>query len=263
MLINTRREPLIRSGNLEVRLTSSFAELDEAMRLRYEVFNLELMEGLESSYDKGYDSDAYDAWCDHLIVSDLELGRVVGTYRLLRRSQAGRNIGFYSENEFDLENLKRIPGEFMELGRSCIAVSHRSFSTINLLWAAIGQYAIRHQVEFMFGCGSLHCSSIEEVQPLYTWLRERHLAPEKFRVRPLESCRMDVSDDYILEEDPRRVQRRLTPIMKGYLRAGAMIGGAPAYDAEFGTADVLVLLEVGKMTERYKHHYVCEAQGYR
>lgn len=213
---------------------------------------------LESSYDKGYDSDAYDAWCDHLIVRDLELDRVVGTYRLLRRSQAERNIGFYSENEFDLENLKRLPGEFMELGRSCIAVSHRSFSTINLLWAAI-----RHQVEFMFGCGSLHCSSIEEVQPLYTWLRERHQAPEKFRVRPLESCRMEVSDDHVLDEDPRQVQRRLTPIMKGYLRAGAMIGGAPAYDAEFGTADVLVLLEVGRMTERYKDHYVCEAQGYR
>lgn len=263
MLINTRHAPLIRSGNLEVRLAGTFAEMDEAMRLRYEVFNLELMEGLESSYDKGYDSDAYDAYCDHLIVRDLDLNRVVGTYRLLKRSRAERNIGFYSENEFDLRNLKKFSGEFMELGRSCIAGSHRSFSTINLLWAAIGRYAIDNNVSFMFGCGSLHCSSVEEIQPLYTYLRERHLAPENFRVHPLESCRMNVLEDHVLEEEPRRILRRLTPMMKGYLRAGAMIGGAPAYDAEFGTADLLVLLEVDKMTERYKHHYVCEAQGYR
>jgi putative hemolysin len=52
------------------------------------------------------------------------------------------------------------------------------------------------------------------------------------------------------------MSRRLSPVMKGYLRAGAVICGAPAFDAEFGTADVLVLLEMEKLTARYKNHYV-------
>lgn len=81
------------------------AELDAAMRLRFEVFNLELQEGLCSSYERGYDKDAYDAYCDHLIVKDLELDEVVGTYRFLRQSVADKQIGFYSENEFNLSNL--------------------------------------------------------------------------------------------------------------------------------------------------------------
>src|SRR5215468_8016950 len=116
-----RNAPLIRAGNLEVKLATNLTELDAAMRLRFEVFNLELQEGLVSSYDRGYDTDAYDAYCDHLIVKDLAGGKVVGTYRLLRGAQARRHIGFYSENEFDLGNLKRMPGELLELGRSCIA----------------------------------------------------------------------------------------------------------------------------------------------
>ncbi len=252
--------PLIRTGALEVRLATTFAEIDAAMRLRFEVFNLELQEGLRSSYDKGYDSDAYDAYCDHLIVKDLELDKVVGTYRLLRQSQAKKQIGFYSENEFDLSNLKRLPGELLELGRSCIAGTHRSFATINLLWSAIGRYAAQHNISFLFGCGSLHYSDIEEVQPIYSYLRAHHFAPEKYRVRPLASCRMEVDDAAHEKVDARAVQRRLSPILKGYLRTGAMICGAPAYDAEFGTADVLVLLEIEKMAGRYRQHYIAEAQ---
>ena len=63
MLASTQRaaSPLISSGSLEVRLAENFQEVDEATRLRFEVFNLELNEGLLSSWDRGYDSDPYDA----------------------------------------------------------------------------------------------------------------------------------------------------------------------------------------------------------
>src|SRR5262245_59490235 len=114
----------LRTAALEVKLATSFAELDAALRLRFEVFNLELQEGLSASYERGYDTDAYDAWCDHLIVKDLTSDAVVGTYRLLRGSVAASQLGFYSENEFDLARLKRLPGEMLELGRSCVARSH-------------------------------------------------------------------------------------------------------------------------------------------
>jgi putative hemolysin len=99
----------LRQHNLEVSLATTFAELDAALRLRFEVFNLELQEGLSASYERCYDRDAYDAWCDHLIVKDLTSGAIVGTYRLLRGSVATRNLGFYSENEFDLSALHRLP----------------------------------------------------------------------------------------------------------------------------------------------------------
>ncbi|MDX2034738.1 MAG: GNAT family N-acyltransferase [Blastocatellia bacterium] len=252
----------IRSGSLEVRLATSFIEIDAAMRLRFEVFNLELQEGLLSSFDRGYDSDAYDSYCDHLVVNDLPTGRIVGTYRLLRRSVADRNIGFYSENEFDLSNLRRLPGELVELGRSCIARSHRSFATINLLWTAITQYAIEHNAPYLFGCGSLHTSNRQEVARIYSWLRENHFAPEKFRVHPVPSCRMELEEGADAAHD-RETIRKVSPIIKGYLRAGARVCGAPAYDEEFGTADVPILMEMERMAGRYKQHYAVEADARR
>ena len=253
--------PLIRAGNLEVRTATNFAEIDAAMRLRYEVFNLELEEGLESSYERGYDTDAYDAYCDHLIVIDMNSNSIVGTYRLLRRSIADRNIGFYSDNEFDLSNLRKIPGELLELGRSCIAASHRSFATISLLWAAICEYAITHNANYMFGCASLHVSDIEEVQQIYTYLKANYQAPSQYYVHPLQSCSMPVNDDSPVDMDPRIVSKKIPTILKGYLRAGAKICGRPAYDAEFGTADLLVLHELSRMTARYKQHYITGARN--
>jgi len=258
--IDAQDSVLIRTGAFEVKLASTLAELDAAMRLRFEVFNLELQEGLSSSYDKGYDSDHYDSYCDHLIIKDLKLDKVVGTYRLLRQSVAEQQIGFYSENEFDLSNLKKLPEGLLELGRSCIAGTHRTYATINLLWNAIGRYATQYDLGYLFGCGSLHYSEIEEVQPIYSYLRRRYLAPEKFRVYPLESCRMAVSDELREMPESGMVLRKLSPIMKGYLRAGALICGPPAFDAEFGTADVLVLLEMKTMAGRYRQHFMEEAQ---
>ncbi len=252
---------MIRAGNLEVKLASNMAELDAAMRLRFEVFNLELQEGLISSYDRGYDTDAYDAYCDHLIVKDTASGEVVGTYRLLRGEEAERHIGFYSENEFDLSNLKRLGGETLELGRSCVAASHRSFATLNLLWSAIAKYAVERNLRHLFGCASLHISSASEVQRVYSYLRANHYAPEKYRVYPVESCRMAISEEVGESVDSRAATRLLSPILKGYLRAGAMICGAPAYDAEFGTADVLAILELEKMARRYKQRYLAGAEA--
>ncbi len=260
--IQTQQIHAIRTGKLEVRLATTIAELDAAMRLRFEVFNLELQEGLLSSYERGYDTDAYDAYCDHLIVKDLELCEVVGTYRLLRQTVANKNIGFYSENEFDLSQLKlavgSAGGELLELGRSCIAQTHRSFSTINLLWNAITRYAADRGISHLFGCGSLHLADLEQVRRVYGYLKAKHFAPEKYRVYPLANCRMSVGEDSAGESNARETMKLISPILKGYLRTGAVVCGAPAYDEEFGTADVLVLMEMTNLARRYSQHYTVE-----
>lgn len=260
--IQTQQIQPIRIGKLEVKLATTMAELNAAMRLRFEVFNLELDEGLRSSYERGYDTDAYDVYCDHLIVTDLELDEVVGTYRLLRQQVAEKNIGFYSENEFNLENLKQTvketDGELLELGRSCIAQTHRSFATINLLWNAIARYAAKRGISHIFGCGSLHLADEAQVQQVYAYLKAKHFALEEYRVYPLASCRMRLSEDDVAPVDTRTTMKSISPILKGYLRTGAVVCGAPAYDQEFGTADVLVLMEMTNLADRYRQHYELE-----
>jgi putative hemolysin len=250
-LLTSASPALARSGTLEARLAASFAEVDAAMRLRFEVFNLEMNEGLLASYSRGYDTDAYDAYCDHLIVKDRATGAVVGTYRVLSKSRALAGIGFYSENEFDLTRLKRLPGEMLELGRSCVARSHRAAGVIGLLWQAIGQYAVSRGARYLFGCASLHSATPAEVRPLYASLR---------RVEPVESCRMRLGEDgpEMSEAERRAAARALPTVIKGYLRAGGVVCGPPAYDAAFGTADVFVLMETARMAARYRARYLDE-----
>src|SRR6266699_5695558 len=64
------------------RLARNRDDIRAAQSLRFQVFNLELNEGLEQSYATGLDEDPFDAVCDHLIVEHLPSANVVCTYRL-------------------------------------------------------------------------------------------------------------------------------------------------------------------------------------
>jgi putative hemolysin len=148
----------------------------------------------------------------------------------------------------------------MELGRSCIASAYRSFSVINLLWRAITLYAIEHRIGYLFGCCSLHCSTAEQTQPIYSYLRARHYAPEAYRVYPRDSYRMAALDDESEDFDGSPAPRTIPPLLKGYLRAGAVICGPPAFDPEFGVVDVFALQDMERLTNRYLRRYRAESR---
>lgn len=255
-MLATTSHVLVSTPAFEIKIADSLQEIEAALRLRFEVFNLEMKEGLQSSFETGFDSDVYDTFCDHLIVKEKTSGRIVGTYRLLRQTKAEQHIGFYSENEFDLSSLKKNTGSSLELGRSCVAKEFRSIAVINLLWSGIARYIEMHGITHLFGCASLHSTDPRNIAPAYYFLINNHLAPKEFWVTPRVNCRIDVSSIHISESDQRASFSSLPPLMKGYLRLGAVICGEPAVDREFGTTDFLILVDTAKITKRYKEHYV-------
>ncbi len=250
---------LCSTSTFEVKIADSLDEIDAALRLRFEVFNLELKEGLQSSFESGFDSDVYDTFCDHLIVKETATGRIVGTYRLLTQEKAEKHIGFYSENEFDLSALRSVPGRFLELGRSCVAKPFRSLAVINLLWTGIAKYLELHNITHLFGCASFHTSDPQEIAASYAYLKLYHSMSEGFDVHPQEHCRMDLPFRFLTSHQIEKAFDSFPPLMKGYLRLGAKICGEPAYDKEFGTTDFLIVLETERITEKYKRHYVKSA----
>src|SRR5881397_1349610 len=155
-------------ADFEVKIATEQREIEQAQRLRFQVFNLELNKGLRTSYAHGLDIDEFDPFCDHLLVRDLKSGDVVGTYRLMRGSQARQHIGFYSEKEFDLSQIKLLDGELMELGRSCARKDFRDRALIPLMWEAIAHYVKKHRIKFLFGCGSLYTTNPEEVSECFS-----------------------------------------------------------------------------------------------
>jgi len=238
-------------GDFEVKIATEPSEIEQAQRLRFEVFNLELNKGLKSAYQHGLDIDEFDPFCDHLIVREIKSGDVVGTYRLLRGSQARRNIGFYSEKEFDLSRIKQLDGELMELGRSCARKDFRDRALIPLMWEAITEQVRTHKVRYLFGCGSLYSTGAAEVSAFYALLKNRYFADDSCRVQPLENCRFKALIDDLPMGDEQGLFQKLPSLIKGYLRIGALVCGPPALDAEFGTADFFLLLDFGAMKEEY------------
>src|SRR5512142_374233 len=165
-------------SELEIKITNDEHDIREAQKLRFHVFNLEMHKGLNGSYERGLDSDDFDPFCDHLIVRDRASQAIVGTYRLLLGSQAKKNIGFYSEREFNLTKIKSLEGELLELGRSCARKDFRDRALIPLMWEAIAQYVKDHRVRYLFGCGSLYTTDAAEVRQCFSLLKRRYYADE-------------------------------------------------------------------------------------
>lgn len=242
-------------SDFEIKITTDRNEIQEAQRLRFQVFNLEMKKGLGTSYDHGLDVDDFDPCCEHLIVRDPKSRDVVGTYRLLLGSQARRHIGFYSEREFNLENIKKLDGELLELGRSCARKDFRDKALIPLMWEAIAHYVKTHQVGFLFGCGSLYTTEAQEVSEQFSLLKRKYYAPPALRVQPVTECRFEGLVDDVKVHDEQSLFSKLPSLIKGYLRLGAVVCGPPALDREFGTTDFLVLLDMRKLSSEYLRRF--------
>lgn len=227
-----------------VRTSREPDEIIDAQRLRYQVFATEGGAFLPQARD-GRDIDDFDVYCDHLIVTEEATGETVGTYRLL---PPGRRRMLYSDTEFDLSALDRLRPAMIEAGRACVHPDHRDGAAIGTLWSGIADYLRRTGHRYLVGCCSL---SLDEggAQAAAVWdrVRDKHLAPENLRVTPkLPWDNHDV---------PRAAKVRIPPLLRGYLRLGAVACGPAAYDPDFGTADLLMLLDLERLNHRYARYF--------
>ena len=218
------------------RLAASPADLRAAQALRFEVFNLELDEGLVHSYDTGLDADPFDEICDHLIVEDPTDGSVVGTYRLQTGQRARSGLGYYSAREFDFSPFEAARSEILELGRACIHAHHRNFAVLNLLWKGIGSYARDHGARYLIGCSSFTTQDAAVGAAAYLQLLP-HLALPAWRTQPWPefACPLEA----VAAPAPR-----IPRLLSAYLALGSAICGPPALDREFKTVDFLTWVDV-------------------
>ncbi len=234
----------IREGRYEVRFAASERELDELLRLRFAVFNLELGEGLESSYATGRDRDEFDAVCHHLIVTDLRDGAVIGTYRLQTGAMAASHLGFYSDGEFDLSTLTAdVLGSAIEVGRACVLRPYRNRRVLYLLWRGLAAYLQHRGKRALFGC-----SSITSQDPALG-LAALRLLEREGRVHP--SVRVLPRPGWVCEASAEALAAvppvSLPILFRTYLRYGARVCGPPALDRDFKTIDFLTYLDTAEL----------------
>ena len=214
------------------------------------------------------DFDRFDPECDHLLVVDRSAGAnpddyVVGTYRLIRRSVAARQGGFYTRSEFNIDKIEAMPGEILELGRSCVAREHRNRPTMQLMWLGISAYVVHYDIGIMFGCASLVGTDVDAMAMPLSYLYHYHLAPESFRPRALAERYVDMNRLPKEAIDPLRALGELPPLIKGYLRLGGFVGDGAVVDEPFNTIDVCIQVKTELVTQKYMRHYERERRGSR
>ena len=243
-------------GQNKVGIVVSWAEHEdevrEAQRLRYEVFAAEMGARLNTAVP-GHDIDLFDDYCEHLLVRDAHTRQVVGTYRVLTPAQAKRAGSTYSDTEFDLTRLRGQRSRMVELGRSCVHPEHRHGGVIMALWGALTEFMVRNQLDTMIGCASIPMLyngviSGDVAASLWQQLRQTHLAPIEHQVFPRLPLPIEELNGGLQVEPPA--------LIKGYLRLGAKVLGAPAWDPDFNTADLPMLMKLQDMPPRYRKHFL-------
>jgi putative hemolysin len=247
---------LITTGNLEIRLAETAEEVRAAQKLRWQVFYEEMAARPSPEVaDKQIDFDAFDDICDHLIVMDTNIDRVVGTYRLIRRSVASRHGGHYSASEYDIRPVLEYPGEILEVGRSCVDAGYRTRGTMQLLWQGIAAYVFRYNISLLFGCASLPGTDPARLALPLSYLHYHHLAPPALKVRALPDRYVDMRRMDPGQIDPRLGFNSLPPLIKGYLRVGGFVGEGAVVDRDFNTTDVFIVVKRETISDRYLKHY--------
>ncbi len=236
------------SPQYHVGLARSASEIREAQKLRYRVFAEEMGATLHCRED-GVDSDFFDPYCEHLIVRDETRGRIVGTYRILTPEAARRVGGYYTETEFDLTRIDHLKPSLVEVGRSCIDSDYRSGTVIALLWMKLAEYMTQNGYEYLMGCASIGMGDGgHNAANIFLSLIDKHLSPIEYRGFP----RSRLPYERLINGAPVEIP----PLVKGYLRAGSWICGEPAWDPDFNSADLLVLLPMSRINARYMRHFV-------
>jgi putative hemolysin len=249
------------SNNLGIRLAAGDPDFVEASQaLRYRVFYEEMTaKPTPRMATLRRDFDEFDDVADHLLVVDRDRGdgpeSVVGTYRLIRRVAAERVGRFYTVDEYDISKLIALPGEILELGRSCVDEAYRTRQVMELLWRGIAAYVFTYDIKIMFGCASFPGTDPEAHAVPLSYLYQNHLTPEDRRPVALPERYVTMNRLSADAFQPRRALAAVPPLIKGYLRLGGTIGDGAVIDPQFDTTDVCIVVETQLVTDRYYKHY--------
>jgi len=240
--------------NIFYKIGCTPEELRQALRLRYEVFYLEIKGEARAADDERLDHDPYDDVCEHLVIIDKKTNLVVGTYRMLLDSAAQKNFGFYTETKFNIESIKCLHDPQLEVGRSCVHKDYRDKSVLNLLWQGICQYTVANGVRYIFGSANIMTADPFAASQFFSMFKALGLFKD-MGVKTIDKQHAVDLDEGIHLQDPKKLFNQLPTLFKGYMSVGLKVCGYPSI-GDFGTILFPVILDIKNVNKSYRRRFL-------
>jgi putative hemolysin len=234
-----------------VALASDVADLRAVQRLRYLVFKTDIRNTDPIADVLGYEADAFDDQCQHIMVIEKNTAQVIGTYRYQTAKHAANGLGFYSDQEFDMDHFPRTYSEKgLELGRACIAEGHRNGRVLYLLWKALMYALLSTQSRYIFGCCSIPTTNpLVGLNVMHYLTHQGHMHPSvRLIARSGYICSASFNMFHKMNRDITQQEEfkaipELPVLMQKYLDMGAKVCSVPALDRSFKSIDFMILLD--------------------
>lgn len=239
-----------------ISVASTEEEIRDALRLRYQIFHIE--HGQHEAPDpEAIDVDEFDEKSVHLIVQEEKNSRVIGTYRII--GHPGNQFSdMYSSHEYVFENIPdSILPRLMEIGRTGVAMDFRNSAVLSLLWQGIAAMMLRTDSRYLMGCVSFFAPTFESAWASFDYLKEMGCISSRFLMKTTPEFAMPrPAEDRIAAYRASHpdMKHEIPSLLRGYLNLGCKIIGEPAFDRDFDTADLLILLDVYNMPGRVVQH---------
>jgi Putative hemolysin len=227
----------IREGKFLLKLAETPAEKNQIYALRYSVYCKELkFSGKKTEYGEENiaEYDRFDELCDHLIIQDGD--RCVGTFRFLPGGRLPEGGGFYSEQWFDIGQLKAKRRQILELGRACIDTQYRNTSVFKLLFSGLGAYLKLYPHDYLIGLTTLLADAKNDIGVIANYLAANNAVNVAFGVKPKQQLNLAA-----LAPDPsrlpgisqREILKKMSTLMLAYYKYGAEFISEPSMDVDF------------------------------
>ncbi len=246
----------VKKGHFTVKTVETGAELEEVLRLRFDVFNREYM---GKNRVVGVDVDKLDFICDHLVIRDDRVNRVVGTYRLNSSLYSDK---FYSSSEFKFDKIKAMPGNILELGRAAIDKDFRTGAVIALLWRGISEYMQMTKTDVLLGCASVKTTDPLQIGLVTQYLENKGVLKydlgveptRKYRVKRLSKV-LEYIEKHPFEYDEKAIEELIPALFASYIKMGFKAYGEPAIDLDFNCIDFLIMIPLDDLQGAYGRRY--------
>ncbi len=248
----------IENNKYIIKTVENSQELECVLKLRHDVFYKEMLNTLKSNR---IDLDKFDPLCDHLAVVDKLTGSYIGTYRL---NSSLFNRRFYSSTEFNIKNILSLEGNKLEVGRACVHKDYRDGILIALLWKGLSEYIKRTNTRYIFGCSSIKATDINEIIPVYLYLRKNYFPGNNQKVYPKINFRIKKFNKYVRHyirtnnKEYDFSSKYMSSLLKAYLRIGAVICGEPVIDWQFKCTDFFTLLDMQHLNRKVEKRFITE-----